>query len=144
MTDHIDIAAIRSAARAAMEGPWVAPISSPLDVVLPAAYRDKLAVTVVTAKTRTEAQFITAFDPLTTLELLERKVPRPALELLREHAHGSTAGIRSSRRVSADCYEVSIGSTVVATTDSADIATFLAQMNSETVLAILDRAGRDL
>ena len=137
----LDTAAIRSAARAAHEGPWVAPINSPLDIVLPATYRDRLPVTVVSAASRTEAQFITALDPVTTLALLERKVPLPAIELLREFALTAARGDRATGHIGGGSWEVTINGTSVATTDSADIATFLTLMTVDTALALLDYAS---
>ena len=137
----LDTAAIRTAARAILEGPWVAPINSPLDIVLPATYRDRLPVTVVSATSRAEAQFITALDPVTALALLERKVPLPAIELLREFVCSAAPGRRAAHHVAKDDWEITIAGNVVATTDSAEIASFLTLMTVDTALSLLDYAG---
>lgn len=143
MTATIDTAELRHRARAALGGQWVLPLCSRLDVIVPATNRTELPVTVVSARTRPEAQYITAFAPLTVLALLDHKLPRPGIELLREYARGAESGAHVARRVSEDFYEVTIEGTVIATTDSAKIAAYLVALTTETALMLLDHADQN-
>jgi hypothetical protein len=136
MSSPIDTAQVLSVALAAGDSAWVAPLSSPRDIAIPARTHGELPVTVVSTDTSNEARFIAAFNPQTVRELLDGRTP--SIELW-EHANAALPGRRTAVTVAPDLIEIRVDDTAVACTDFAPIAAFLCTIDRETALALLER-----